>query len=153
MRHTPRLLAAAAVVLAASATGCGGEGGAPDPAKMAAKAPAPIDAKVLRAVEPGETSVVWPAGWERADEDVFRDLAGFDVYGPGEEQVGEIEAVLVDAENRVVGFVVDTEGLLGIGGREVIVPLERLEIGPQNDTFITGMTEDELEALPQWEAY
>ncbi|EKV28098.1 hypothetical protein C882_1099 [Caenispirillum salinarum AK4] len=153
MRHTPRLLAAAAFVLAAPATGCAAGDGAPDPAKMAAKAPAPIDAQALRAVEPGETSVVWPAGWERADEDVFRDLTGFDIYGPGEEQVGEIAAVLADASNRVVGFVVETEGFLDIGDREVIVPLERLEIGPQNDTFITGVTEDELEALPQWEGY
>jgi hypothetical protein len=72
-----------------------------------------------------------------------------DVFGPGDEQIGEIEDVLTDANGEVVGFSVETEGFLGMGSEDVVVGLDQLELS--GDRFITTLTEEQLEQLPKWD--
>jgi PRC-barrel domain len=72
------------------------------------------------------------------------------IYGPGDDdQIGEVEEVLTGASGEVVGFSVETEGFLGIGGEDVIVGVEQLELA--GDRFVTTLTEEQLEELPRWE--
>ncbi len=77
------------------------------------------------------------------------ELEGMDVYGAGEEQIGEIEDVLVDAAGTPAAFVVETEGFLGIGDEDVVVGFDQVEL--VGDRFVTSLTEDQLEALPEWD--
>ncbi len=77
-------------------------------------------------------------------------IEDMDIYGPGDDdQIGEVEEVLTDASGEVVGFSVETEGFLGIGGEDVVIGVDQLELA--GDRFVTTLTEDQLEQLPRWE--
>jgi hypothetical protein len=76
-------------------------------------------------------------------------IEDMDLYGPGGDQIGEVEEVLVDASGEVVGLAVETESFLGIGGEDVILGLDQVELA--GDRFVTSLTEDQLEATPRWE--
>ena len=77
------------------------------------------------------------------------EIEDMDVFGPGDEQIGEVEDVLINADGEVVGVAVETEGFLGIGGEDVVVGLDQLEL--MNDRLVTSLTEDQLEQLPRWD--
>jgi hypothetical protein len=72
-----------------------------------------------------------------------------DVRGPGGEEIGEIDEVLLDATGRPVGVSVEVGGFLGIGEREVIMRFDQLRL--EGDRFITNLTREQVEALPRWE--
>jgi sporulation protein YlmC with PRC-barrel domain len=57
------------------------------------------------------------------------DLRDKDVYGPNNERIGEIEDVLVNQSGQVTGVVLEVGGFLGIGEREVAVPLPAVRLG------------------------
>ena len=77
-------------------------------------------------------------------------IEDMDIYGPGDDdQIGEIEDVLTDASGEIVGFSVETEGFLGIGGEDVVVGVDQLELA--GDRFVTSLTEEQLEQLPRWD--
>lgn len=156
IRANRTLIAVAAIALSAPGTALAADDttmGATtaEQGQSAAVTPAPLDASTLREVNTKDDSVIWPEGWASADKDLFTDIDDFDIYGPDGDQIGEVEEALADAEGRVVAFGVETEGFLDIGDADVIVPIERLELNPEGDAFITNMTEDEMEALPEWE--
>ena len=46
--------------------------------------------------------------------------------------------------------ILQTGGVLGVGGREVALPLEKLSVGPDGKLMIT-MTQDQLELLPKYQ--
>jgi sporulation protein YlmC with PRC-barrel domain len=104
------------------------------------------------------TAFAQTVGYVEVDDDAFivdlfgltvDDIDDMDIYGPGGDQVGEVEKVLVDASGEVVGFAVETEGFLGIGDEDVIVGVDQLEL--VGDRFVTSLTEEQLEELPRWE--
>jgi hypothetical protein len=72
-----------------------------------------------------------------------------DVYGPGDEKIGEIDDVLMNAAGQPVAVSVEVGGFLGIGGREVIVMLDQLQLDGQR--FVTSLTKAQIEALPRWD--
>ena len=77
-------------------------------------------------------------------------IEDMDIYGPGDDdQIGEVDEVLVDSSGDVVGFSVETEGFLGIGGEDVVVGVDQMEL--VGDRFVTSLTEDQLEQLPRWD--
>lgn len=66
--------------------------------------------------------------------------------------IGEIEEVLIDADERIVAVVVDAASRSpGQRDREVIVPIERLEFDRQARHASTTLTRDEIDALPEWD--
>jgi sporulation protein YlmC with PRC-barrel domain len=77
------------------------------------------------------------------------DLEDLDVYGAGEEQIGEVEGVLVDASGTPVALVIETEGFLGLGDEDVVVGFDQVEL--VGDRFVTALTEEQLEELPEWD--
>ena len=105
----------------------------------------------------GQTSgapAAGPVAFVEADDDVevtqfgitADELDDADIYGRNNERVGEIESVLVDAHGRPVAVSIEVGGFLGIGERDVIIPLERFRrVG---DPLVTDLTKDEIEALP-----
>jgi hypothetical protein len=72
-----------------------------------------------------------------------------DVYGPGDEKIGEIDDVLMNAAGQPVAVSVEVGGSLGIGGREVIVMLDQLRLDGQR--FMTSLTKAQIEALRRWD--
>lgn len=77
------------------------------------------------------------------------EMEDLDVYGASGEQVGEVEAVLVDASGAPVAFAIETEGFLGIGDEDVVLPIDQARLA--EGRLVTVLTEEDLEALPQWD--
>lgn len=58
------------------------------------------------------------------------DFIGKTVYGPGGRAVGDVEDVLFGEDGRMSGLVIEIGGFLGIGDREVALPLHAFRIDP-----------------------
>ena len=77
------------------------------------------------------------------------DLVGKRVYGPNNEDVGEISAVSLNADGKVAGAVVDVGGFLGMGEKPVLLTSENLTLVQDGDEpkFIVNATQEQLEAM------
>lgn len=79
-------------------------------------------------------------------------LMGVRVYGPNEEDVGEISELVLDANGTPAQVIVDVGGFLGMGEKPVAIDLTALQIRKESEAgplrAYIKMTQDELEALP-----
>ena len=77
------------------------------------------------------------------------DLVGKRVYGPNNEDVGEISAVSLNADGKVAGAVVDVGGFLGMAEKPVLLTSENLTLVQDGDEpkFIVNATQEQLEAM------
>jgi sporulation protein YlmC with PRC-barrel domain len=66
------------------------------------------------------------------------DLIGQSVFGADNQDVGEIEDVILDADGRVAAFIIEMEGGLGLGDREIAVPAGSIQVDPVDSTASTG---------------
>ncbi len=57
------------------------------------------------------------------------DLIGTTVKN-GDEDIGEIENLLVDSSGKAMGVVISVGEFLGVGGKNVAVPFDKLSISP-----------------------
>ncbi|AKI00433.1 PRC-barrel protein [Hoeflea sp. IMCC20628] len=81
-------------------------------------------------------------------------LIGRTVYGANDENIGEIGDVLLSADNKIDGFVLDVGGFLGMGEKEVAVSPENLDIRADADgdlTVFTPFTQEQLEGQPEYD--
>lgn len=83
------------------------------------------------------------------------DLVGKRVYGPNDEDVGEISAVSLDADGKVIGAVVDVGGFLGMGEKEVVLTSAMLSLVPGMDgaepKFVVNATQEQLETMDTYQ--
>ena len=80
-----------------------------------------------------------------------KDLAGMDIYGSDGKKIGDVDKVLGDNSNMIKAVTVDVGGFLGMGAREVIVPIDRLQKGTEKDRLQVSMSKSDIENLKQWE--
>ena len=66
------------------------------------------------------------------------DLIGQSVFGADNQDVGEIEDVILDTDGRVAAVVIEMEGGLGLGDREIAVPASSIQVDPVESTASTG---------------
>lgn len=66
------------------------------------------------------------------------------------ENIGEIEDVVLNAEGQMVGLVADVGGWLGIGAKEVLIPVNDLRPVLQEGklSYVTQMSEEQLKNFP-----
>jgi len=65
--------------------------------------------------------------------------------------VGEIEEVLVNAQDRIVAVVVEIESReRRDSDRDVVMPIEALEFDASRRRATTTLTAEEIDALPVW---
>ncbi len=67
-------------------------------------------------------------------------------------KVGEIEDILLDREGKMVAILAEVGGFLGIGDRDVIIPLDSVRFATgdaKSYAYVTNLTEEELKALPE----
>jgi PRC-barrel domain len=79
-------------------------------------------------------------------------MMGMRVYGPNEEDVGEVSELVLDADGKPAQVIVDVGGFLGIGEKPVAIDVTALQImqatgGGELRAYVP-MTQDELESLP-----
>ncbi|MBA4001565.1 PRC-barrel domain-containing protein [Brevundimonas sp.] len=81
------------------------------------------------------------------DRDQLEDA---DLLSAERTKLGEVEAIIIDADNNVTGFAIDVEGP---EDRYVVVPLDQVtSIDIEGDRSLqTALTAQQLNALPQWD--
>lgn len=77
------------------------------------------------------------------------ELRGKDVVGPGGDEIGSVKAVVHSRQEKNVQAVVSAGGFLGIGDKQITVPLDQLQ-------FVDGKlrinaSEEELKARPEYQ--
>lgn len=77
------------------------------------------------------------------------EIDGMDIYDSTGEKVGEVDDVLVGQDGTSMAASLDIGGFLGIGEKDVVLPLDSLTKG--EDGLRTTMTKEELESLPDYE--
>lgn len=76
-------------------------------------------------------------------------LVGMELRGSTGERVGQVDEVLQTRGGRIVAVSVQIGGLLGVGGREVVVMLDQLR--REGDRLVTPLGQAQVEAQPPWE--
>ncbi len=120
---------------------------------------ATADTEVATTVEPatdGDTAVGTKMvdGYAAVDSTAIttEQLVGVRVYGPNEEDVGEISDFVLDANGAPAQVIVDVGGFLGLGEKPVAIDMTALQILKANDgdtlRAYVSMTQDELESMP-----
>lgn len=77
------------------------------------------------------------------------DLIGANLRNGRDETIGEIDGLLVNKAGGPVGVIVDVGGFLGLGARQIVVPLDRITIADDRLLFST-VTKQELEGTPPY---
>lgn len=78
------------------------------------------------------------------------DLIGAAVRNERNESIGTVEALLISPDGKVAGVVLDVGGFLGVGTRQVVVPMNQLSMAGK-DVRLTEGTKDTLRALPAYQ--
>lgn len=72
------------------------------------------------------------------------------VYGANDEKIGGIDKVLADPQNKIVAVTVDAGGFLGIGSKEVVMPIDQLQYDSSKKQFNTSMNKEQVKSMPEW---
>ena len=81
--------------------------------------------------------------------DALREIEDMDVMNAEGEEIGEIEAVLVDAAGRIVAVTVEVGGFLDIGDEDLVLTLDDLTW--REDGYVIDLTSDEMQTLPRFD--
>ncbi len=77
-------------------------------------------------------------------------LSGLDLHGSTGERLGRVDEVLQTRGGRIVAVSVRIDvGLLGVGGREVVLMLDQLR--REGDRLVTPLGQAQVEAQPPWD--
>ncbi len=80
----------------------------------------------------------------------YTDVDDVEIMSSDNEDVGEIEAVLVDDSGEPVAFVVELDdSFLDLGDSEVVMNIDDLTW--EDGDYTTTMTSEEVEQLPTWD--
>lgn len=79
------------------------------------------------------------------------DLEGEDVVNSAGEEIGEIEAILLDPNANAPVVILSIGGLFGIGDREVAFPYDDFSVSGDTVVLNTDMTQDELENMGEYD--
>ncbi len=93
-------------------------------------------------------------------------LIGVDVYNNQNEKLGEISELIMSANGQIAGAVIGVGGFLGMGERDVMVPLTQLRFSNERpattgsaadndrkwypDRAVLNTTKDQLKQMPEF---
>lgn len=90
-----------------------------------------------------------------ADERTADRLMGADVYGPEDDNIATVDDLILDADDAVTEIIMDVGGFLGIGSHTVAISIDSVDVlwsDENGDVRVhIAMTQEELEALPEYE--
>jgi hypothetical protein len=129
----------------------------PNASEPRAASPAPIQTPASPAARSGTLDM---SGLREVDKNATisynglsaSNLEDMNIVDPAGKKVGEIDRVLVSADNKPMAVVVDAGGILGIGGDKVVVGLDQLTLDSQKKQFVSQMDENQIKALPKYVA-
>ena len=79
------------------------------------------------------------------------DLIGSNVRNSANEVVGKVDSLVLSSDARIVGAVIDVGGFLGLGARQVVVPMEQLSMIDGDNVSLPSATKESLKAAPAYE--
>lgn len=97
--------------------------------------------------------------WTEMDDDSFmieslgmtvEELDDASIYDSTGERIGELDDVLMGPDSGNMAVSLDVGGFLGIGEKDVVLPMGDLSRTADGDIMI-DMTKEQLEALPEYE--
>ncbi|MGQ7845219.1 PRC-barrel domain-containing protein [Granulosicoccus sp. 3-233] len=103
-----------------------------------------VQAQATRWIEIEDGAMMIPGFNLTVDE-----LDGMDLYDSTGEKVGEVDDVLIGEDGTSMAASLDIGGFLGIGEKDVVVPLESLTVSEEG--LVTSMDREGLESLPEFD--
>ena len=104
------------------------------------------------AVEPAAGGAIIPEQTET--QLTAEDLKGIPVVGPGDEEIGKVEDIIFDEQEKITGVVVGVGGFLGIGKKEVGLDWDQAKLEEVPDSgskrIVISLTKADLEAAPDF---
>jgi sporulation protein YlmC with PRC-barrel domain len=86
-------------------------------------------------------------------QDDVSEIKGAAVYGSDDKKIGSIATVLMKPDSRTIDrFVVGAGGVLGVGARDVALPVDQFHWDAGKGGFKIAKTEDELKKMPEWKS-
>jgi sporulation protein YlmC with PRC-barrel domain len=101
-----------------------------------------LDMQSLQELDDGNTTAMW----NNLNVEQLEDM---DIVNAQGDEVGDVEEVLADSEGKIVAITAEVGGFLGMGDKEVVIPVDQLQM--QDEKLMTTMTEDQLKSLPKWD--
>jgi sporulation protein YlmC with PRC-barrel domain len=125
------------------------------PEGTAGTAPQAAQPEATTALAAGTTGPEQTIIPEQAETEVLaEDLMGSSVFGPDGDEVGTVEDLILDEQEKVTGVVVGVGGFLGIGKKEVGLNWEQAKVVESPDTaakkIMISLTKADLEAAPDF---
>ncbi|HET6157630.1 MAG TPA: PRC-barrel domain-containing protein [Dongiaceae bacterium] len=104
------------------------------------------------AVKPAAGEAIIPEQTET--QLIAEDLMGIPVVGSGDEEIGKVEDLIFDEQEKITGVVVGVGGFLGIGKKEVGLDWDQAKLEEDQDSgkkkIVIGLTKADLEAAPDF---
>lgn len=97
--------------------------------------------------------------WTEIDDDslvieqlgmTVEEMDNASIYASDGERIGELDDILMSKEVGTMAISIDVGGFLGIGEKDVVIPLESLSRVANGD-LVVDMTREQLEMLPEFE--
>lgn len=83
------------------------------------------------------------------------DLEDADLYSSvSGDEIGEVEDLIADTGGQIQYMEFDVGGFLGIGDKEILVPIDQIQIltdGDEDYRVYIDATEDQLESYPEYD--
>ena len=76
------------------------------------------------------------------------EIEGMDIFYET-RKIAEVEEVLADPSGNVVAVVAEYGAVFGLGGKNVVLPLDRL--AAKEGYLLSSLPPEQLESLPAWE--
>ena len=85
-------------------------------------------------------------------EENWQDIRGLDVYDTTGEQIGSVEDLYIDREARQPRFlVVSAGGLLGVGKKHVLIPVEEVSRDMGEERVTVGVHREKVLSAPEFD--
>jgi len=75
-------------------------------------------------------------------------IIGASVYNDQNQEIGSVSDLYLSNQNQVAMAVISVGSFLGIGGKLVSVPFDKLQINDGNKVVMAGATKQELAGMP-----
>ncbi len=77
-------------------------------------------------------------------------LLGSDVYNDQDEEVGKLDDLIIAGDGQVTLAVLSVGGFLGIGAKNVAVPIQLFKAADGGKIVLPKATKDELKGMPEF---
>jgi sporulation protein YlmC with PRC-barrel domain len=119
---------------------------APEPSSAPAQPPADVATEAPATPPPADAIITAETATDmRADK-----LIGTAVYNTEGEEVGTVKDIVFDKDGQIVGVVLKVGGLLGIGGKDVGIKWNEVQISPTEELMTISFKKEQLEVAPDF---